>query len=337
MNNPRCISVSVPARLHLGFLDMHGGFGRKFGSLGLSISPIETVLSAERAADIEVSGPSAERGRRYAERILSHFGIEGGVKVSIHSAVPEHIGLGSGTRLSLSIAVAIARLYGLSEQNPVRLAVILHRGARSGVGIGTFMWGGFVIDGGRGERTEIPPIISRLPFPENWRMILILDDETEGINGAPEQHAFDTLAPMSESMSGLLSRLTLMQVLPAICENDCERFGMAITEIQNIMGDYFSPIQKQSYASAHLKSILDELTDTGATGVGQSSWGPTGFAIFADEKVASAALRKVRHTWRSRQALRFVVGRGCNTAARISASDIGAETQDENLKIKPLN
>ena len=34
----RYVSVRAPARLHLGFLDMHGDLGRKFGSLGLSIT-----------------------------------------------------------------------------------------------------------------------------------------------------------------------------------------------------------------------------------------------------------------------------------------------------------
>ncbi len=31
------VSVEATARLHLGFLDMNGGLGRKFGGLGLSL------------------------------------------------------------------------------------------------------------------------------------------------------------------------------------------------------------------------------------------------------------------------------------------------------------
>jgi beta-ribofuranosylaminobenzene 5'-phosphate synthase len=332
----KTVEVVAPARLHLGFLDMHGGFGRKFGSLGLSITEVETSLIAEYADDIDITGPSSERAGNYAEQVLSHFGINGGVKMSIKSAIPEHAGLGSGTQLSLAVASAISNLYELSEQQPTRLAAILHRGARSGVGIGTFMHGGFIVDGGRGENTEVPPVISHMPFPEHWRIVLIFDDEAEGINGVPERRVFNTLPPMNEAISGLLCRLTLMQVLPAINENDCEQFGEAITQIQNIVGDYFAQAQGGRYTSPFLKPILEAMGNNGATGMGQSSWGPTGFAIFPDETMAFQALKKIRDEWQSESRLRFIMSKACNTKATISVSNSKPVLLNENLKVKNL-
>ncbi len=329
----RFVSVRAPARLHLGFLDMHGGIGRKFGSLGLSISDVETSLIAEYADDIDIVGPSSERAENYAEQVLSHFGIDGGVKMSIESAIPEHSGLGSGTQLSLAVASAISRLYELSDQEPSHLAAILHRGARSGIGIGTFMHGGFIVDGGRGENTEVPPVISHMPFPEHWRIVLIFDDEAEGINGVPERRAFNTLPPMDEATSGLLCRLTLMQVLPAISENDCEQFGKAITRIQNIVGDYFAGAQGGRYTSPFLKPILTAMENDGATGIGQSSWGPTGFAVFPDETMAFQALKKNRDEWQSESRLRFVMSKACNTQAIITVKE---SKQNKVLKVKNL-
>mgnify|MGYP003624274824 CR=1 FL=1 len=332
----RRVNVCASARLHLGFLDLHGGLERKFGSLGLSIEGVETLLTAEYADDINVTGPSAKRAEDYAEQVLSHFGINGGVKMSIKSAIPEHSGLGSGTQLSLAVASAIANLYELSEQHPNRLAAVLHRGARSGIGIGTFMHGGFIIDGGRGENTEVPPVISHMSFPANWRIILIFDDATEGINGVPERRAFNTLSPMDNTMSGLLCRLTLMQVLPAIREKDCERFGEAITQIQNIIGDYFSVAQGGRYTSPYLKPILDFMKDNGATGMGQSSWGPTGFAFFPDETLAFQVLKKVREEWQSEPRLRFVMSKACNSRARLTLNDLNIQAQNEDLKVTSL-
>ncbi len=330
----KTVKVIAPARLHLGFLDMHGGFGRKFGSLGLSINNIETSLIAEYADDIDISGPSSERAENYAEQVLSHFGVDGGVKMLIKSAIPEHSGLGSGTQLSLAVASAISSLYELSVQQAGRLAAILHRGARSGIGIGTYMHGGFIVDGGRGDNTEVPPVISHLPFPEHWRIVLIFDDEAEGINGAPERRAFNTLPPMDESTSGLLCRLTLMQALPAITENDCLRFGDAITQIQNIVGDYFAEAQGGRYTSPFLKPILATMENEGATGMGQSSWGPTGFAFFPDETMAFQALKKCREEWQSESRLRFVMSKACNTPAEISVNNLNPSVQDENLTVK---
>ena len=330
------VRVQAPARLHLGFIDMHGGLDRKFGSLGLSISGVETTLLAEYADDIDISGPSSARAENYAEQVLSHFGIDGGVKMTINTAIPEHAGLGSGTQLSLAVATAIANLYDLPEKSTARLAAILHRGARSGIGIGTFMHGGFIVDGGRGENTEVPPVISHMSFPEHWRIVLIFDDNAEGINGVPERRAFNKLPPMSEESAGVISRLTLMQALPAIKENNCNKFGEAITQIQNIVGDYFAEAQGGRYTSPLLKPVLDSLATQGAVGFGQSSWGPTGFAIFPDETVAFQAMKKLREEWRAEERLRFVMSKACNQSASISAYNTKPEQEDKNLKANNL-
>ena len=336
MRQYKQVNVYAPARLHLGFLDLHGGLGRRFGSLGLSIKDVETALTAQYADDIDVTGPSAKRAENYAEQVLSHFGINGGIKIRIKTAIPEHSGLGSGTQLSLAVASAISNLYEFAEQDPNKLAAILHRGARSGIGIGTFMHGGFIIDGGRGENTDVPPIISHLSFQDNWRIVLIFDDKAQGINGVPERLAFNTLPPMDDAVSGLLCRLTLMQVLPAIREKDCEQFGKAITQIQNIVGDYFSAAQGGRYTSPFLKPILKSMTNSGATGIGQSSWGPTGFAFFPDERLAFQAMKKVREEWQSESRLRFIMSNACNSKAKIISNNLNEQTRNENLKVTIL-
>ena len=332
----RYVSVKAPARLHLGFLDMHGDLGRKFGSLGLSITNVETSLTANYSDNIDIKGIFLKRAENYAEQILSHFGIDGGVGLSIHSAIPEHAGLGSGTQLSLAIANAIVHLYQLPDCHPAHLAAILHRGARSGIGIGTFMHGGFVVDGGRGEKTEVPPVITHLSFPEHWRIILVFDDEVEGINGVEERRAFNTLPTMEKDISATLCRLTMMQALPAIVEQDCSQFGSAITEIQNIIGDYFSIAQGGRYTSPFLKSILDTMGNMSATGMGQSSWGPTGFAIFPNETIAFRALKKIRDEWKAESRLRFVLSEGFNHQAEISVSEQKPSIKNENMKVKNL-
>ncbi|MFD0935973.1 GHMP kinase, partial [Methylobacterium trifolii] len=44
------VEVEAPARLHFGFLDLHGGLGRRFGSIGLAIDAPAVRLAA-RVAD----------------------------------------------------------------------------------------------------------------------------------------------------------------------------------------------------------------------------------------------------------------------------------------------
>jgi len=43
------VEVSTSGRLHMGFFDLHGGLGRKFGSIGLSLTEPNLVLSAKRS------------------------------------------------------------------------------------------------------------------------------------------------------------------------------------------------------------------------------------------------------------------------------------------------
>jgi hypothetical protein len=54
---PAGVAVTVSARLHLGFLDLNGEFGRQFGSLGLSISEPRGRLTLRRASVARVRWP----------------------------------------------------------------------------------------------------------------------------------------------------------------------------------------------------------------------------------------------------------------------------------------
>src|SRR6202035_3311578 len=53
------VVVFAPARLHLGFLDLNGGLGRRFGGLGLAIDRPATRLTLRRAAAPAVEGVEA--------------------------------------------------------------------------------------------------------------------------------------------------------------------------------------------------------------------------------------------------------------------------------------
>ena len=103
--------------------------------------------------------------------------------MTIDEVVPAHAGLGSGTQLALAVAAGVRRFHGL----PLDVrgdAIRLGRGARSGVGIGLFDRGGLVVDGGRGPLTTAAPVVSRMPFPEQWRILVVLDPHRQGVHGA---------------------------------------------------------------------------------------------------------------------------------------------------------
>lgn len=279
------VSVAVRARLHLGFLDLNGGLGRRFGSLGMALDRPETRLRLSRAAITRVRGPESERAARHLAAMTDALRLAGGHDLLVEEAIPAHHGLGSGTQIGLAVAAALRTLHGL-ELDPRGDAALLGRGERSGIGVGLFDAGGVVLDGGRGGRDELPPIISRLPFPEAWRVLLILDPNRVGVHGSAEAEAFTALLEFPPEDAAHLCRLVLMRALPALAERDLTGFGRAITEIQARVGDHFAPAQGGRFTSAGVAAALGRLTGAGVAGIGQSSWGPTGFAFAASEEDA---------------------------------------------------
>jgi beta-ribofuranosylaminobenzene 5'-phosphate synthase len=280
------VNVSAPARLHLGFLDLNGGLGRKFGSIGLAIDGFGTRLTLRRASAARADGPDAERAQRYLASMQRELGIDDAYHIKIASAVPPHAGLGSGTQMALAIAAALRRLNRLPA-DPEGDAVRLGRGQRSGIGFAIFQSGGLVVDGGRGAATRVPPLIARIAFPESWRVIIVLDPTRQGVFGAAEGAAFARLPEFSAADAAHLCRLVLMQALPAVAEGDLGAFGAAIKQLQTRIGDYFAPAQGgHRFTSPDVGAVLAHLDAHGAHGIGQSSWGPTGFAFAASQQEA---------------------------------------------------
>jgi beta-ribofuranosylaminobenzene 5'-phosphate synthase len=276
------VRVTAAARLHLGFLDFNGDLGRRFGSIGLAIDAFETCVELHEASRFETLGEERERGAHLALRVAEHLGLDTAKRLIISSAIPAHAGLGSGTQLALAIATAFRRFAGLPPD--VRGdARLLDRGARSGVGAALFERGGLVVDAGRGLGTEVPPIVAHLNLPADWRVLLILDPRVEGAHGDTERRAFASLPHMSAASAGEICRRTLMQILPGAAEGDFAAFGDGVSRVQEILGDYFAPVQGGGrFASAAVSRVVDELASHGASGIGQSSWGPTGFAFSPD-------------------------------------------------------
>ena len=276
------VRVRTGARLHLGFLDLAFDLGRRFGSIGLAIEGFETRVEMRRAPRFSAFGPEAERVERLTRRLTESLGASPDVAVEVAAAIPAHAGLGSGTQLALALGLAFRRLNGLPADTAGD-AASLHRGARSGVGVGLFERGGFMLDVGHGAATGLPPIVCELAFPADWRAVLLLDGEVDGVHGEAERAAFAALAPFPAEAAGEVCRRTLMQILPGVAEADFAAFAAGLSAIQRRLGDHFAPAQGGGrYTSPRVAAAAASLERAGALGLGQSSWGPTGFAFARD-------------------------------------------------------
>lgn len=310
------VSVRAPARLHMGFVDLHGGVGRRYGSLGLALERPSTRVRLEPARRVVAEGPDAARAAHYAAVLAERFDLSGGARIDVEEAIPPHAGLGSGTQLALAVGTGMAKLFDL-DLRTVEIAAALDRGARSGLGIGLFDRGGFVVDGGSAGDGVPPPVIARQPFPSEWRLLLVFDRTREGVHGEAEIEKFAALLRFPEADAAELCRLLLMCGLPGVVEADLDAFGDAVGRIQARVGDHFAGAQGGRFASPGVSRVLEWLGSRGLKAIGQSSWGPTGFAVCPSEPIANRLMAEAEARFGSEPGLDFAVTRGHNRGARI--------------------
>lgn len=310
------ISVVAPARLHMGFIDLSGSLDRHFGSIGIALNEHATRLSVSEAAQCSISGPSARRAQNCLARLCHELNVPDALAITIHSAVPEHVGLGSGTQMALAIGSALNAMYdlGLSVRD---IASVMDRGLRSGIGIGVFEQGGLVVDGGRGEHTVTPPLLVHMDVPADWRFILVFDKRGQGLHGQQEIQAFSQLPPFAQREAERLCYLLLMQGLPAVAENDIVKFGEVITRLQRLVGEHFASVQGGVYTSPEVAIAMQWLTDQGAVAVGQTSWGPTGFCAVQGVEWAESVTYRARQKFAHLDMLSFMTASPRNRGGEV--------------------
>lgn len=315
------IVVSAPARLHFGMLDPAGIGARRFGGCGVAVeSPrVVVALRAGRGEEVVARGTQAERAGAFAGRARAAFGHRGGVDVEVREAIPTHVGLGSGTKLGLAIALGLAELAGIPA-GPQELADASGRGARSSVGSWTFAAPGLVVEAGVRADDAISPLVARYPMPERWRCVLALPAGVEGLSGHAEERFFSDLFHDRKALEPRVSRLLLTALLPGLLAEDIDEFGGALSEIQREIGSMFAARQGGVF-HPRAAPVVEALQALRVRAVGQSSWGPTVYGIVdGPERAADVADR-----------LRGVVGPGTEvsvvdfdrTGARVSRHGSG--------------
>ena len=294
------VRVQAPGRLHLGFLDPAGTLGRRFGSLGLVIDGLETVVELRHA---ESDGASAadDAGQAELSRARAHLaqlrrGTDCHAPVHLHvaRALPSHAGLGSGTQLALAVGRAFCTLFDLPLSS-YDIARLTSRGVRSGIGIAGFDQGGLLLDGGPCTDGRPAPILARIALPQSWPVLLALDPRARGLSGADERSALAALPPLPRATAAEICHEVLMRVLAGAASAEFSPFAAGVTRVQRLLGSHFAPAQQgRAYSSAAVGRLIEWIGEHATAAIGQSSWGPTGFAVLSSDDAARAAVAAAR-------------------------------------------
>lgn len=299
---PESIEIQSPSRLHFGLIDPWGISGRRFGGFGVGIRRPHTRLRFSPSSRFSVipDGPFGEKISGVWKILRKKYRLKIPVRVEVLDAPYAHCGFGSGTQITLSAAVGLLRLNHV-EASVKEIVSLTGRGRRSAIGLTVFQKGGFVLDGGipsdaggtgKGPDTKpIPLLISRYPFPEEWRFVIAVPKRFAGLSGGTEKEAFGRLGKGEISGVRSISCLLLFKLVPALLEKRIDRFGQALTEIQRIVGSQFKRVQHGRFGNPIGEKLVRAFLELGAAGAGQSSWGPAVYGL-AEGNVAATELKK---------------------------------------------
>jgi beta-RFAP synthase len=150
------------------------------------------------------------------------------------------------------------------------------------------------VDGGKGPGDHPAPLVARAEFPPDWRVVLVAPAGGTSWSGERERRAFAESRRVADpTLTGRLCRLLLLGLLPALAERDAVAFGEALHEFNARAGEPFAAAQGGTYSSPAVGAAVRALRGCGAWGVGQSSWGPTVFAVAESEDAAEDLARRV--------------------------------------------
>jgi len=321
---PLAVEVSTPARIHLGMLSFGRPDCRGFGGVGLMLDRPGVVLRVRRAERDAARGPDAERALAFARDCRERIGcVPFGCAIEVVAAPRPHVGLGSGTQLGLAVAAAVSRLAGGRDGRGSRpgddgggpagrqtrsfdldevlgLARLAGRGRRSCVGIYGFCGGGLIVEAGRhaGQPAEdqdraFSPLLNRVELPAEWRCVLIVERTATGLSGEAERRAFAALPPVPVPLSAELSRLVLLEMLPAAIEARFADFAAAVSRYGRLAGEPFAAASSRVPHAAATARLLDLLEELGAGGRAQSSWGPAVIACCESPSTAAGLLERL--------------------------------------------
>lgn len=289
------IEVRTPGRLHFG-LTCFGNQGRQFGGIGAMIEDAGVVLSVSTARSFCVSGPLQERVKQFAHSFAQQQRLATlpACKITVTSHSPEHAGLGVGTQLGLAVAAGLAEWQGIAWRDANLLCQMSGRGKRSAVGTHGFLHGGLLADGGKAPGELLGALEERVDLPADWRFVLARQPAGLGLAGEPEEKAINALPPVAPAVKQHLQKLIKDQIIPAARRADWNAFSEALYDYGFQAGGCFAAAQGGPFASPEIASFVKAIRSLGIPGVGQSSWGPTVFALTPTEQDANQLVTRLQ-------------------------------------------
>ena len=283
----RVVEVRAPSRLHFGMLSFGQPDLRQFGGVGAMIESPGLRLQISQSERRRIIAPAtiADRIERSVNRVVAAWHVQAPLncQIEVLTTPPQHVGLGSGTQLAMALAAGLHTLYERPCGNAPQLAAAVGRGRRSAIGLYGFFQGGLLLEAGKLGVDETSPLIARFDLPADWRFVLLQMPGRIGLHGEQERLAFEQLPAVPREVTDELCREALLHLLPAAASGRFDEFSESLYRFGQRAGQCFATQQAGEFAMPETKRLIEVLRTYGVRGVGQTSWGPTLFAMTESE------------------------------------------------------
>ena len=249
------------------------------------------VLRVSPADRFEAAGPLAARVRGVVERFAGCRKLAAlpACRIEIVYAPPEHVGLGTGTQLALSVVAGLTAFLGEAPPESAELAAAGWAGLPARRSAPTVSHA--AVSSSTPAKTPgepLAPLAQRVELPPAWRFVLVIPGHERGLSGDEERLAFEALPPVSASTTAQLREELAERLFPAAERGDFEQFGESLYRYGHAAGLCFAARQSGAFASPRVAELVATIRSLGVRGTGQSSWGPTVFALLESAQSADA-------------------------------------------------
>lgn len=291
------VRVTSGARLHFGLLDTRA----PFGGVGVMVDRPLTQIRVSLAERFDPGDVQPERITQVAARFAEKFQLTSsgsgrlpGCCIRVVQSAEAHRGLGSGTQLSLAVARGLAELYSLSLSRTDLVESFAGRGLRSAVGSLGFFEGGLIFEHGLTADYQLGDSCCRVELPNAWRVVLAEPLQAgRSISGQQERQAFAQLPRAAPQKRRGLTQLA-MQIVQSGQRGDFKQFAAAVSTFNRRSGELFRCWQGGCFNGPAVTGLIEQLHGRGAVGCGQSSWGPTVFAVCPSAATAADLCQRLQ-------------------------------------------
>lgn len=291
------IEAKAYPRIHISLIDMTVDGYRKHGGVGFSLDVplLEMKLASGSAFDLKPlvgQGIGDDDVGKLTDRLLSlveSWGFSKVVRVESCSLIGRHMGLGSGTALSLALIESLFEINSTPIPSREYLRLASGRGGVSGVGIGAYFDGGLLVDIGHLQDgggflpsdvispSKLPHSLSRVNMP-GWPLGFFIPSSVAPLTVEQEVAFFRRVTPIELNDAYPIAYHAIFGVYGSVVDADYSGFCRAINALQRLR---WKREEINNYQTK-IWEMIESLLSCGADCVGMSSMGP-GIYFFASD------------------------------------------------------